>query len=397
MITNTPENIEKFNEYLENRSFCDIDIVDLMKYLAMKNGVKFKSTEAFEKLDQIINPKKNILLLLIDGMGAYKVSNLSDDSLFRNNLRYAIKTVNPTSTACVLSTIGSATYPVEHGVLGWWAYSKKLDINYYPLLFKERKTQVDLIEKCIKLDDIFKFDSIFDKFNKKANIYMKREYINSEFSLKFSGKKANRYGFISIRDGFKKLEKNLNDVKESFNYMYIDGLDLNSHIYGPDSKEAMWVIKEVENEVANLVKNKKDLTVIVVADHGQIEMTNMIYLNEKQNYLEYFYTLPSIDTRMISFFVKKEYLQIFKEEFLKEFGEDVILITKEEALEYNLFGNSFPSNSFVDAIGEYIAIIVNNKFMVCDKITYDDILTTKGNHSGLTKQETTIPLVVIGS
>ena len=33
--------------------------------------------------------------------------------------------------------------------------------------------------------------------------------------------------------------------------------------------------------------------------------------------------------------------------------------------------------------------------MVCDKINIEDCLNTKGNHSGLTKKETTIPLIVI--
>ena len=40
-------------------------------------------------------------------------------------------------------------------------------------------------------------------------------------------------------------------------------------------------------------------------------------------------------------------------------------------------------------------MVVNNKFMLCDKVNLEDKLNTKGNHSGLTREETTIPLIVI--
>ena len=43
----------------------------------------------------------------------------------------------------------------------------------------------------------------------------------------------------------------------------------------------------------------------------------------------------------------------------------------------------------------HVAIIVNDKFMMCNKDDYEDKKTTKGNHSGLTDCETTIPLVII--
>ena len=62
---------------------------------------------------------------------------------------------------------------------------------------------------------------------------------------------------------------------------------------------------------------------------------------------------------------------------------------------YKIFGNTKLSKKAKENLGEYIGIVVNDKFMVCDKINIEDCLNTKGNHSGLTKKETTIPLIVI--
>ena len=155
------------------------------------------------------------------------------------------------------------------------------------------------------------------------------------------------------------------------------------------------IINEIEEGVKNLKKENEDLTIIVTADHGQVDMVNMMYLNQNNDYTKFFYALPSIDTRMISFFVKEDCKKDFEDTFMKEFGQDVILLTKEEVDKFKLFGNESLSKNTLDSLGEYIAIVVNNKFMVCDTINLEDKINTKGNHSGLTKEETTIPLVVV--
>lgn len=394
-IENTKENLDKLNIYLEEMKENNIDIIDLIKYITNHYGMKLENNIKQERLKSIAPLSKKVLLVLVDGLGYYKIGDLRDDSILKNNLKMPLQTVNPTSTACVLTSIASGKYPAEHGILGWWQYSKKHSINYYPILFCDKAGE-NLKNRNIMPNDIFKFDNIFDKFDSEVNIYMNRNIINSEFSKMFNGKTTNAYGTYSIRDAFNKIATKLveND-KKSFNYLYINGLDLVSHVYGTDSKEVYEIIDEIESGIRKVKEKDSDTTVIVIADHGQVEMTSLIYLNQNNNYLKYFYALPSIDTRMISFFVKDEFKEEFEENFCKEFGKDVILLKKEEALKYRLFGNVDYSENFNNSCGEYIGIIVNNKFMVCDKITMEDKMSTKGNHSGLTQQERTIPLIVI--
>ena len=60
-----------------------------------------------------------------------------------------------------------------------------------------------------------------------------------------------------------------------------------------------------------------------------------------------------------------------------------------------MFGKEKYTEHAYKSLGEYVAIIVNDKFMMCNKDDYEDKKTTKGNHSGLTDCETTIPLVII--
>ena len=395
-MQNLKENMDKLNAYLDSKNYDDIDIVDLVRYIYNHFGTNLElDSKKKEVLDKYINPKDKILFVLVDGLGYYKVKDLSDNSVLKNNLKASVSTVNPTSTACVLSSIASAKYPSEHGILGWWQYLRNKDISYCPLPFVERKTGINLKEKGIDTKDVFEFNSTLNELNTTVNISMPREIISSDFSKMFSGINSNTHGFYSIKEAFLNMSKKIKKNNSSFNYLYIDGLDETSHMYGTKSVEVQNIINEIEEGVKNLKKENEDLTIIVTADHGQVDMVNMMYLNQNNDYTKFFYALPCIDTRMISFFVKEDCKKDFEDTFMKEFGQDVILLTKEEVDKFKLFGNESLSKNTLDSLGEYIAIVVNNKFMVCDTINLEDKINTKGNHSGLTKEETTIPLVVV--
>ena len=392
-MQNTEENIRKLEEYIKYRDDIKVDVLDVMKTVASLNGVKFKKTEGMKQIDKIIPSKKHMVFILLDGFGYYKLKRLGEDSILKQNNKMKIKTVNPTSTACVLTSLMSASYPNQHGIYGWWDYNKDYDLSYYPLLLEERKTGEKLKDKGISNKEIYKFESIFNQFKTKVNVYERRDLINSEYTNMFS-KKASKYGFYSIKDCFEKVKKNILERETStFNYIYINGLDEASHSNGVDSKEVSDIINAVENGIKNVAN--EETSVILIADHGQVDMTSMMYLNQKTDYTKYFYALPSIDTRMISFFVKNECTKEFEEKFMEEFSQDVILLTKEQAKKINLFGSSSYSEHADKSLGEYIAVVVNNKFLVCDKLMLEDYILTKGNHSGLTKEEITVPFVVI--
>lgn len=388
------ENLLKLNKYFEYRDTISVDIVDLIKTLAIKNGANIKKTKGVDILEKILPDKKHTVFIILDGFGYFKLSKLDKDSILKQNVKMRIKTVNPTSTACVLTSVVSATYPNEHGIYGWWDYNRDYKLGYYPLLLKERKTGDKLSSKGIEARDIFEFVSIFNKMKSNVRIYEDRELINSEFTKMFSGDNY-RYGYYSVKDAFSKISSKLRTENEkSFSYLYINGIDEASHMYGVDSKQVNDLILEVENGIKHILQENEDVSIVLTADHGQVDMASMLYLNQNIDFSKYFYALPTMDTRMINFFVKEEYKKEFEDNFMKEFSHDVILFTKDEAKEYKLFGTDSYTKRADKSLGEYIAVVVNNKFMVCDKVTQEDSMYTKGNHSGLTKEEITVPLVV---
>ena len=78
-------------------------------------------------------------------------------------------------------------------------------------------------------------------------------------------------------------------------------------------------------------------------------------------------------------------------EFEKAFKDKFILLTKKEILERNLFGKGNKNSHIDEVLGDYIAFAISDVALEWEnenkKIT--------ARHAGLTKEEMTVPLIII--
>ena len=149
-------------KYLEDNNlilpdYSNLNIVELMRFLYSKYGVDINCNNE-NRFSNLINLKKHTAFILIDGMGSNLINLLSDDSVLKQHKVEDMITVCPSSTGCVLTSVATATYPSEHGIIGWYNYNREYNVDYYPLLFTDRDGN-DLNEKGINAHDIFKIDS----------------------------------------------------------------------------------------------------------------------------------------------------------------------------------------------------------------------------------------------
>jgi predicted AlkP superfamily pyrophosphatase or phosphodiesterase len=377
-----------------NIDYTKLDIVDLTRCISNKFGTSFANTDKIKKLSKILNLKKKVVLVLIDGLGYYKVQSLNDDSILKKNCITSLQTVNPSSTACVLTSLYTGEYPQKHGILGWWSYSKSNNLSYYSLLLKNRLTDKTIEKENININTLINSTSIFDKYNKKISVIMNKYIYNSTYSTYMSGKNSTNIGFEDTKDAFNKALKSSKDF--DFTHLYLDVIDTKSHCHGVNSKEVSNEIKKIEKGLEFLCDNKDDdVSIVVISDHGQVDMSELIYLNKNHDYNEFFYALPSADTRTLVFFVKEEKKTLFKNKFIKDFGDDFILLSNDEIKDLHILGNETNNELITDSLGEYMAIAKSNKFLVCDEISKNDYKDVIGNHTGFTKEELTIPLILI--
>jgi len=104
--------------------------------------------------------------------------------------------------------------------------------------------------------------------------------------------------------------------------------------------------------------------------------------------------MPSIEPRTLNLFVKEECVAEFPEIFKRNFGNDFLLLTREEVLKEKLFGPGEDREGLGNMIGDYVALAISNTSIFN---THFQMQIMPGAHAGLTAEEARIPLIVIES
>lgn len=381
--------IKKENLLLPN--YSNLNIVDLAKYLYNKYGVVYEENDNIKELKDIIPDKKHTIFILVDGMGSNLINILNDNSILKKNKITDMITVSPSSTGCVLTSLATATYPSEHGIIGWYNYNRKHNIDYYSLLFTDRKLNKNLKEFDIEVGDIFKVNSKINELNVKTTV-LYPDYIYDSVYSNYVANNNIRNSYTTMEDAFNQILEITSSDDKTFTYLYLPNIDSLEHDNGFDSEIVLNEIYNIEAQLKRL--NNDDIITIITADHGQTNVNKYIIM-DFEKYDKYFYALPGIDFGMSTYYVKKDMEKEFVEEFNRDFKDKMHLFKTEEFIDNKVFGpnkgNQFISNN----LGEYISLC-NSDSQFINSTEIDEYYgKTKGNHSGLTKDEMVIPLIVI--
>lgn len=347
----------------------------IRKYFDLDNN-----HNTIEKIDRILEEKepKNVVVMLFDGMGAKLLKEkLPNDSFLLKNLDSEISSVVPSTTTASTTSMLSGLTPAEHGWLGW------------DLFVKEENKIVTMFTNTLKDTDIeaadynvarryFPYETITETINRKGKYYSKTLFPFGEES------------YSDIDDMFVKIKENLNKKERNYIYAYYDDPDGIMHDTGTDSDNTSKCFKMINQKVEEFSSNIKDTLIIVIADHGHINCSEIII----SEYKDIYDTLDGdvwLEGRMCAFNIRKERKQEFEKLFNKYFKDDFILKTKKEIIEEKIFGDGIENKYFKDSLGDYFALAVGDKYFK---------YTTKGDyfksaHAGFTVDEMKIPLIII--
>lgn len=176
---------------------------------------------------------------------------------------------------------------------------------------------------------------------------------------------------------------------KSFSYCYWTEPDSTIHEDGITGPKTKQIIKSLNTSYERFLKEiGEDVLVITTADHGLIDV-EPILLYEYKDFLDTLRILPTIELRATTFYVKKDQHELFQILFNKYFKNDFVLLSKKEIFESNLFGYGKPHAKIDAFIGDYFSIAINNKMFQFLKTT-----PFKAHHAGLTKEELEVPLIL---
>ena len=349
----------------------------ILKYFDVKTFHK-----TLNNLDKILenNNYKNVVLFVCDGLGFYNLKELLKNEDFLNKQEiFKLSSVFPPTTAAATTTLLSGLTPSEHHWFGWDMYFKDTDETISVFLNKIKDTKIS--PKINVVDrDYMKYKNIVDLINENSN---NSAYFAYPFSL------DNKC--LNIDEVIERIKKLTKENTKKFIYAYIENPDKLMHKYGINSKEVIEEVQSINKKIEKLSKELKNTLILVTADHGLINTETILLKKSLPEMYKMLERTTSIEPKCVGIKLKEKRK---KEEFIKLYEEnlksDFKLLNQEEVIKSKLFGNE-DSSYLRDNIGDYLLIGTKNKLLIDN----NEVPNFKAGHAGFTKEELTVPLIII--
>lgn len=378
------------NIVLPNYEHCILNtITSILKYYNVDTN-----HVSLESLDKKLEKRyKNVVLIILDGLGEYILNSLSPKGYFSKNKIDCLTSVYPSTTTAALTTYYSGKTPYETGWIAWSQYFKEYGRALDMLSHKESYLKEDISKAKINVfEEVVKYEPVFEKIE-KASPNVKAYEIVPDYSDRRAKRSVRANNVEEICDVIKSICSNKD---ENFIMAYCDNPDALLHKYGCNSKEAKDMIKNSEKCIEKMRKElSNDTIVIISADHGHKDIGKVYDLLEYPEIQECLIMPASLESRLINFWIKDEKKEKFERVFNENFSEEFWLLSKEQVLEKHLLGYGNKHKKIDDFIGNYLAISISDSMVRLQTYLADGKPVRKSTHCGLSKEEMVVPLIVI--
>lgn len=357
----------------------DNSLVALASSVLKRFGAEATHTTLKDMDDLLAKGYENVVVMLFDGMGTAILDKHKEASPFlRAHIKRTISSVFPPTTTAATTSVQSGLTPYEHGWLGWslWFEEVGKTINLFPNT--EFVTDVPF-EDFNVAKTVIPYKSIEEKINEvgKAKAY---------FISRFATIKAD-----SLQDIADNVQRLCAESGEKYIYTYWSQPDHDMHDFGTTDERISTRIKEINDCVESLCSKLKNTLVVVVADHGLVDVRWQTLLDYPDVW-ECLERVPSIESRALTFFVKEGMKDLFKHRFLSHFSDEYIFLSHEEVVREGIFGSGEQCKKFNDFIGDYLAIATND---LCLDVRPIGEFAFNAMHAGLCEDELNVPFIVV--
>lgn len=322
---------------------------------------------------------KNVVLLLMDGMGVNVLErNLPENAFLRKHIKTEISSVYPCTTTAATTSILTGKTPAEHGWIGWSCYFKEVDKCIDLFTNHESGTESPASDE----NQPYKYLPYGNILNVIS------DNVRTCFVSPFS-----KY-FADTMEGICEHLKNLcNDTEKKFIYAYHYQPDHDLHDFGVSHDCIKQMMADYNNQLETLMQSLSDTLFLITADHGMTDI-KMKCVEDYPAINNALIRHICIEPRCCSLYVKEKFKTDFPQKFTNVFGDKFKLFTHKEFLESGLLGEGVPHFKIEDFVGDYVAVAVSDIALWYKDINgaYNDF---KSAHAGLTKEELTVPLIVI--
>lgn len=377
---------------MPNYNHCILNLITSI----LKNYEVETKYNTLEKIDKLLEKQyRNVVLVILDGMGENILKNISPNGIFSKNKIDEITSVYPSTTTAAMTTYYSGKPPIETGWIAWSQYFKEYGRNIDVLPERDSYTGEKLKVKNQKISDIIGYKTVYEQIKEK-NSNIETYEIMPSYCEKKTKLTMTANTVEEMCESIVTLCKN---TQNKFVIAYNDNPDGIIHKNGCYSEETKKFILQAEQEFEKMLQKLKctNTLIILSADHGHQDINETIDILELKEIQECLIMPPTLESRMIGFFVKYNKRKEFENIFNKLFQDKYILYSKEDLLKSNLLGYGNRHKKIEDFIGDYIAIAVSDVRInigtyLSREMKHPD--EKKSTHCGLTKNEMEVPLIV---
>jgi len=374
-------------------------IVNLMASIASALGVAHWPYAPLRLLDVVrLGRRRNILLLVVDGLGYRYLCDAHPRSTLRQYLQGSMTSVFPSTTATAITALMTGLAPRQHGLTGWHIYFEEIGAVGAVLPFRLRATDERLAQFGLQPATVFPYPSFFDRVPVQTFVVSPASIVHSEFNTAHSGR-AQRHGYGSLEQFFQTIELTLRAPGErKLVYAYYPELDSTAHEHGIGARHCAEVLRRFDDGLSRLLPALAgaDVTVLVTADHGFIDApaAQRIALDDHPLLAATLAQPLSGERRAAYCHVRPGQARNFEDYVRNELGEQALVFASDSLIEAGWFGPGEAHPSLRSRVGDYV-LLMQAATTIKDWMPGERRHNMIGVHGGASADEMLVPLVVI--
>jgi hypothetical protein len=376
-------------------------VVDLASALWTAAGVDgLPLTPAAEAMRTRIGDTDHLVFVLADGLGMELLEAMPAASVLWSHLAGELRTVFPSTTAVALTTLATAVWPANHGIVGHWMQFPKVG-TITVLQFATRSENRSLTDLGVSTDQLFLMRSLLPQVRGRATFSLLPFNIAGSGYSSFVSGGTQRLGFRSLNEAADAVVRFIEQAAgPTYTYLYLPRIDEAAHDRGPASLEVVGVVRELDRVLGLLAAALGGRARIVLsADHGHLASPPVArhVLRGGDDLASALRAPPAGDARVLTFHLQPGTLEAFAAGFRERFRDRFLLLTPDELEALALLGPGPLADETRHRLGDVVAISTG-----ADTLEYrtkgaraDMRLALPSHHSGLTSAEMRVPLVVM--
>jgi arylsulfatase A-like enzyme len=374
-------------------------IVNLMSSIEQGMGSDFDLYSPAASLPvSELGQSKNVVLLVIDGLGYDYLATHGQGSHLHSHLRSSLTTVGPSTTSAAIPTFLTGLAPQQHGFTGWFTWFRELGNIVAILPYQPRHGGCNLGQLDFNPGMLSGRESMFERIHTGKHVVMPERIAESEFNTSFNDG-ARIWQFSGFSDFFGVVKDAATSQNER-NYVYaywpeFDGL---AHSRGIASREVAQHFAELDEAFAKFVQSLQgtDSKIIVTADHGFVDISSsgVIQMDDHPELADTL-VLPLCGEKRFSFcYVHPEKSDRFQQYVESELSHAVELYRSADLIDQGWYGLGDPHPELESRIGHY-TLVMKSGYKIRDRVLGEKPKRHIGVHGGVTPEEMIVPLVVV--